>query len=197
MYLIFDCSGISKPKNWKADFSDTFSWPRMIHLSWIILNEELKPIGDFDYIVKPEGFSIDATIEDFAKIDVEDVEKKGAPLLEILEKFSESVDQVEYMFAHNLTFNESVVAAEYLRKGINHNMFKKERFCIMQEATWYCKIPSKKGGYKWPSLSELHAILFNTKYTPANNARADVIAAARCFIMLKKIGQLEDLFDDE
>ena len=53
----------------------------------------------------------------------------------------------------------------------------------------------RPGGYKWPTLSELHAACFNSAYTPANNARADVIAAARCFIKLMKSGQLEDLFD--
>jgi hypothetical protein len=64
----------------------------------------------------------------------------------------------------------------------------------MQESTWYCKLKGKDGRYKWPTLNELHAILFNQKYTPANNARADVIAASRCFIKLMKMGQLEDLF---
>ena len=52
MYLIFDVSGITKPKDWKAPFSDTFSWPRILHMSWIMLNEELKPIKDFDCIIK-------------------------------------------------------------------------------------------------------------------------------------------------
>ena len=51
MYLIFDVSSIDKPKNWKAPFSDTFSWPRIIHMSWIILNKELKPVKDYDCII--------------------------------------------------------------------------------------------------------------------------------------------------
>ena len=41
-YLIFDASPIGKPKDYKAPFTDTFNWPRLIHLSWITLNDELK-----------------------------------------------------------------------------------------------------------------------------------------------------------
>ena len=66
----------------------------------------------------------------------------------------------------------------------------------MQESTWYCKIPGRGGKYKWPSLNELHAICFNQKFSPAGNARADVIAASRSFIKLMKLGQLEDMFED-
>jgi hypothetical protein len=196
-YLIFDATPISKPRDYKAPFSDTFAWPRLIHLSWIMLNEELKPISDFDCIVKPEGFSIDENIEKFAKIDAEDIENKGADLTEILNQFSASVDDSEFIFAHNMNVSENILAAEYLRKGISHSLFKAERFCLMQESTYYCKLPSKSGGYKWPTLREMHAVLFNHTYSPGGNARADVIAASRCFIKLMKLGQLNDLFDDE
>ena len=194
-YLIFDCSAIAKPTNYKAPFSDTFAWPRMIHLSWILLNEQLKPIEDFDCIVKPEGFIITSEIEKNAHLDQEDFERKGADLEEILDKFFATVEKTDYVIAHNLNFNENVVAAEYIRKNKDINLFKKERICLMQESTHYCKIPNKRGGYKWPTLNELHVICFNQGYTPSNNARADVIAAARCFIKLMKVGELEDIFD--
>ena len=116
---------------------------------------------------------------------------------EIRTKFSASVEKVAYVIAHNLKMNESVVAAEYIRTGMDNPMFRTERICLMQEGTYFCKIPNRRGSYKWPSLTELHAICFQQRYSPANNARADVIATARCFIKLMKTGQLEDLFDEE
>jgi len=146
-YLIFDCSPIDKPKDYKAPFTDTFAWPRLMHLSWIVLDKDFKPKEDFDCIIDPEGFKLTKTIQKRVKID--------------------------------------------------NPMFRKERICLMQESTYYCKIPNRRGSYKWPSLTELHAICFQQRYAPANNARADVIAAARSFIKLMKIGQLEDLFDEE
>ena len=197
MYLIFDCSGIDRPKNWKAPFSDTFAWPRMIHLSWIILDKELNPVDDYDQIINPEGFSFNEDIEKRCRIDQDDIDTKGAKLEDVLNAFENSLKDVDYVFAHNLNFNENTLAAEFLRKGIRHSLFQKERFCLMQEATFFCKLPSKTGGYKWPSLSELHSIIFQKAYAPPNNARADVIAATRCFKALMMGGQLEDLFDED
>jgi hypothetical protein len=195
MYFIYDVSAIGTPGSYKVPFSDTFNWPRMIHISWIILNKELKPIGDFDRIVKPDGFVFTEEIQKKSKIDADDIEKKAIDLEEILLAFNASAKECEYMFSHNLKFNENVLAAEYMRKGLEIAMFKKERFCLMEESTYYCKLASKTGGYKWPTLSELHAICFNSSYTPLNNARADVIAAARCFIKLMRGNHLEDLFE--
>ncbi len=197
MYLIFDASGIDKPKSWKAPFSDTFAWPRMIHLSWIILDKELKPINDYDHIIIPEGFSFNSDIAKRCHIDQEDIDTKGAPLDKVLEAFDKSLQDVQFILAHNLNFSENVVAAEFLRRGISHSLFRKESFCLMQESTFYCKLPGKGGGYKWPTLSELHSIIFNKAYSPPNNARADVIAATRCFKALMMGRQLEDLFDEE
>ncbi len=196
MYLIYDVSAIGTPASYKVPFSDTFNWPRMIHISWIILNKELKPIGDFDRIVKPDGFVFTEEIQKKSKIDAEDIEKKALPIADILTSFNESAQQCEFVFSHNLKFNENVLAAEYMRLRMDIAMFKKERFCLMEESTYYCKLASKTGGYKWPTLSELHAICFNSSYTPLNNARADVIAATRCFIKLMRGNHLEDLFED-
>lgn len=197
MYLIYDCSSIAQPLDYNAPFTDSFQWPRLIHMSWILLGEDFKPIEDFDCIVKPEGFAIDERILKRARIDQEDIDKKGTDIKSILEQFSKSVDKCEYMFSHNNKFNENIVAAEYIRNTMDINMFPKERHCLMEEGTYFCKLPSKRGGYKWPSLSELHAVCFNSSFTPANNARADVIAAARCFIKLMRLNQLEDLFDED
>jgi hypothetical protein len=197
MYLIFDVSGIDKPKDWKAPFSDTFAWPRMIHISWIILDKDLNPVDDYDQIIIPEGFSFNESIEKRCRIDQEDIDTKGAELTAVLEAFDKSLQQADYVIAHNLNFNENVLAAEYLRKGMSHSLFQKERFCLMHESTFFCKLPSKTGGYKWPTLSELHSIIFKKAYAPPNNSRADVIAATRCFKALMMAGQLDDMFDEE
>ena len=197
MYLIFDCSGIDKPKSWKAPFSDTFNWPRIIHLSWIILDKDLKPVDDYDQIIIPEGFTFDEKIQKKCSVDQEDIDTKGAPLSDVLEAFEKSLQTVEYVIAHNMNFNENVIAAEYLRKGIRHSLFLKDRICLMQESTFFCKLKGKGQGYKWPTLTELHAIIFKKAFSPPNNARADVIAATRCFKALMMGGQLDDLFDED
>lgn len=197
MYLIFDCSALSGYTDYKANFTEVDSWPRLIHISWILLDENYKPIEDFDCIPNDSDIIIDSKSMSKAHIDADDIQKKGSPMATILDNFSASVEKAEYIFAHNLNYNENLVGAEYVRAKKSINLFSnKNRYCLMEEGTYYCKIPTKGGKYKFPTLPELHATCFGQTYGPVGNARSDVIAAARCFIKMKKIGQLEDLFDE-
>ncbi|MFZ1751096.1 MAG: hypothetical protein WAU01_12920 [Saprospiraceae bacterium] len=196
MYLIFDCSGMATYTNFKANFTETESWPRLLHISWILLGEDYKLVTDFDCISIPSGYEIDEKSKTKAHIDDEDIKKKSTDLDVILDNFSASVEKAEYIFAHNLNYNENLLGAEYVRRKKSINMFAKKRYCLMQEGTYFCKIPSKGGGYKYPTLPELHGTCFGQTYGPAGNSRADVIAASRCFIKLKKTGHLDDLFED-
>jgi hypothetical protein len=182
--------------DYKANFTDTASWPRLLHISWILLGADYKPMEDFDCIPEPNGFAIDEKSMTKAHIDDEDIKKKTVPLATILEKFTSSAEKATFIFAHNLNYNENILAAEYVRSKTSIQFFSKKRYCLMEEGTYYCKIPSKNGGYKYPTLPELHATCFGQTYGPAGNARADVIAAARCFIKLKKTGKLDDLFEE-
>lgn len=194
-YLIFDASWEGKPKSYKAPVTDTFVWPRLVHLSWIILGEDLKPQKDFDFIVKPKDKPFDPEKIKRCAIDEEDIKTKGQDLVDILNAFKNSIEETDFVWAHNLKLNENVVGAEFIRAGIRHNLHNAASFCLMQESTFFCRLPGKGGrGYKWPSLPELHSILFKKGYAPSGNARADVIAASRSFIMLMKAGQLEDCF---
>ena len=197
MYLIFDCSAMATYTNYRANFTETQSWPRLIHISWILLGEDYKPIEDFDCIPIAKGFTIDEKSKTKAHIDDEDIKKKEAELQTILDNFSASAEKAEFIFAHNLNYNENILGAEYVReKRRIYITFSNKRYCLMEEGTYYCKIPSKGGGFKYPTLPELHGTCFGQTYGPAGNARADVIAAARCFIKLKKTGKLDDLFED-
>ncbi len=196
MYLIFDVSPIGKPANYKAPFTEVSAWPRMVHISWIVLNSELKPMEDFDNIVIDDHITFDADLKKNLHIDDADIAKKGASLEKILLAFNESCKKAKYVFSHNLNYNQNILAAEYLRSLMPLEMLKIDRYCLMQEGTHFAKLPARGGGYKWPSLPELHAACFKTTYAPINNARADVIAATRCFIKLFKSGELEDIFEE-
>lgn len=195
MYLIFDASANGKPKNWKADLTDIFNWPRLIHLSWIVLDKELKPIKDFDCIVKPNGFTINEDTLELCKLDQEDIDNKSEDIKDILSNFSKDVDEAQFVFTHNQTFNANIVGAEFIRSSMKNTLVYSDLFCLMREATWFCKLKGKGKGYKWPSLNELYMICFQQKYAPANNARADTIAATRCFKKLMLLGELEDCFE--
>jgi len=197
MYLIFDVSANGKPKDYKASPNDLFNWPRLVHISWIVLDENLKPAKDYNCLIKPDGFSISEKIAKKATIDIEKAKSEGDNLKEVLTHFSKAIDDAKYIFAHNLDFNENIVSAEFKRAEMDHRLLASDRLCLMQEGTFYAKIPNRRGGYKWPTLMELHSAIFKQGYGPVNNARADVIAASRCFIALHRAGAFDDLYEIE
>ncbi len=196
MYLIFDSSANGKPKSYKAPLDDLFNWPRLIHLSWIVLDADLKPKHDFNFLIKPEGFSVTDAAKKQHHLLEENFEENGEKLKTVLEKFSEDVKACDYVFSHNLNYNEGIVGSEFYRCSMSSPLIAADKYCLMHEGTYYCKIPGKRG-YKWPTLQEMHSRVFQQGFTPANNARADVIAATRCFIALKRARAFEDIFFDD
>lgn len=191
MYLVFDASASGRPKNWKAEASDTFNWPRLTHLAWILFDKEYKKLESGNAIIKPEGFTIDSESEEFHGISQEDALEKGRPLKEVLQEFSDVVDKAEIVFSHNLRFNQNVVVAEFHRQNLPQRLEVSEAYCIMREATYFCKIPGKYGSYKWPTITELYQSVFGKPFKDPNYAAHDVVAAAKCLFVLIEAGEID------
>jgi DNA polymerase III alpha subunit (gram-positive type) len=193
-FLIFDCSANGNPKSWSASHRDTFNWPRLVHLSWLLIDEKGKILEQSDDLIKIEGFDISPDIEERHRLTKEQLLSEGKPLIESLKRFNQAILSADYVFAHNLNFNMGILISEYIRSNLSTSLDTADTFCLMQESTYYCQIPGRRGNYKWPSLSELHKKIFKRPYKDQNNALADVNAVTRCFIVLYKTGALEDIF---
>ena len=194
MFLLFDISTNGKPKNWRAHFTDTFSWPRLIHISWLLYNKKGDLTEEGDYFIKPSGFEIFPEALSMHKLDLEHMENKGTELPIILDEFIKVIDEAVYVFAFNLQYCENVMLAELYRANKEHKLAQTERFCLMRESTYFCKIMGRDGRYKWPSLNQLHQKLFGIGFEGVGNAKSDVTALSRCFNKLLDLGQLDDLF---
>ncbi len=192
MYLIFDVSAAGSPKNWNRPPTDPFNWPRMVHLAWLLYDKTGQLINSGDRIVKPDTYEPTDEILQKAGLNPETVQTDGVELSEIVDEFLKDLSQAKYAFAHNLQFAENVFRSECYRLRKNDNDFKYiEKFCIMRESTHFCKLPGKGGRYKWPTLQELHMVVFKKKFANPNNAWSDVIAASTCLFELLKIDAIE------
>jgi DNA polymerase III epsilon subunit-like protein len=187
MYLFFDTETTGLPKNWKAPVSDLNNWPRMIQIAWILCDEAGNRTESNDYIIKPENFIIPIEASKVHGISTEKALAEGDDLEDILIKFNKVVDQADFIVAHNIKFDEKIVGAEFLRKGVESNFDSKKKLCTMMSSTNYCKIPGPYG-FKWPKLSELHIKLFGKDFEDAHDASADINATEKCFWEMKKIG---------
>jgi len=186
MYLFFDTETTGLPRNWKAPLSDLDNWPRMIQLAWFVFNDKGEKIDSKDYIIKPENFTIPAESSEIHGITTERAMAEGNDLTYVLAVFNDYINRADKLVAHNMSFDEKIVGAEFLRKNINSRLFKKERICTMMSSKEFCALPGRYG-FKWPTLSELHIKLFGKDFENAHDAYSDITATADCFWKLKEM----------
>jgi len=187
MYLFFDTETTGLPRNWKAPVTDLNNWPRMIQIAWILSDSKGNRIESDDYIIKPENFIIPIEASKVHGISTEKAINEGEELEKVLLMFNELVEQSDFIVAHNISFDEKIVGAEFLRKGIRSDFGRKRKLCTMRASTDYCRL-SGPYGYKWPKLSELHIKLFGEDFDEAHNASVDISATEKCFWEIRKIG---------
>ncbi|MCK5337663.1 MAG: 3'-5' exonuclease [Bacteroidales bacterium] len=189
MYLFFDTETTGLPRNWNAPVTDLNNWPRLVQLAYLLSDNEGKIFQQGDYIIKPEGYTIPHEASNVHGITTERAIRDGHNLHSILQEFDELITKAEYLVAHNISFDEMIVGAEFLRQNMTNSILSKRKICTMKSTTNFCAIDGPYG-YKWPKLSELHYKLFGEGFDEAHNAAADINATAKCFWELKRIGIL-------
>lgn len=185
MFLFFDTETTGLPNNWKAPVTDLNNWPRLVQLAYLVYDSKGTKIKEEDFIIKPEGFTIPTDVSQIHGITTESALFEGKSLSEVLNQFHLLVSQAEFLVAHNMSFDEKIVGAEFLRLGMENIISTKKKICTMEISTNFCAINGPYG-YKWPKLSELHYKLFKTNFEEAHNAKIDIKVTSKCFWELVK-----------
>lgn len=189
MYLFFDTETTGLPKTWKAPVTDVENWPRLVQIAWLLYDREGREVSAGDFIVRPEGFTIPQESAQIHGITTERALAEGLSVCEVLQKFQDVASQAEALVAHNMSFDEKIVGAEFLRMGATNSLEGKEKICTMLSSVTLCNIEGQYGP-KWPKLSELHEELFGEGFAEAHNASVDIRATAKCFWQMKKLNIL-------
>jgi DNA polymerase III epsilon subunit-like protein len=75
-------------------------------------------ISGGDFIIKPVGFTIPADASRIHGISTEKAIEEGNALLPVLQEFQALITETEYLVAHNISFDEKIVGAEFLRNSM-------------------------------------------------------------------------------
>ncbi len=189
MFLIYDTETTGLPRDWNAPLTDSENWPRLVQLAWQLHDARGRLLSRGNLIVRPEGFTIPFNSTKIHGITNERAEAEGHPLEEVLAAFDRDLAQAHYVMGHNIGFDVNIVGAELhrLQQDVDR-LLKVPVIDSKDEATDYCAIPGGKGGgYKWPSLTELHTKLFGKPFDEAHDAAYDVDATAKCFFELCRL----------
>lgn len=188
--LFFDTETTGVPKNYNAPVSDLENWPRLVQIAWARYGSDGTELDASEYIIKPNGFLIPKPASDIHGITTILAQEKGIELKDALQKFSDAVSTVPILVGHNISYDENILGAEFLRCRMGNTIPSKQRMCTMMLSINYCKLPGKYG-YKRPRLEELYKILFQSDFGKKHTALADVRATALCFFQLLKLGVIK------
>lgn len=189
-YLIFDTETNGLPIDFKKDFNTLDNWPRLLQLSWVIIDEYSNIIKKESYLIKAINFEIISNSFLLHGIEKHTTELIGADLIFVLEKFLNDLNNCEQIVCHNYEFDSNVLQAEMLRTGVNFRLFQNKPFvCTMTSSTEFCKLGTS-GNYKFPSLNELYFKLFGKELFSIHNAGFDTIVTKFCFTKLQQLGVL-------
>ncbi len=197
MFLVFDTETTGLPKRHNAPWTETDNWPRCVQIAWQLHNDDGSLLEHADFLIRPDGFNVPYEAEQIHGISNELASLRGVNLRDALDQFQKAVDQADFVTGHNVGFDISVVRCELFRCGIDSTLESKMVLdtCTRQTAD-LCKLPGGRGGgYKYPTLSELHTLLFDQSFQDAHNATADVEASARCVVELIRLGHVAHHID--
>lgn len=167
------------PSNLKA-----YGTARLVQLALIEQDASGVELNREQYIIKPAGeYQIGQESVRIHGITTELAEATGEDRMKVLERFAAACANASTIVCHNANFDTRIIASELIRAGLPNALQGKEIKCTMELGTNITKIPKpgKYGGYKWPSITELHTHFFGTGFGNAHSAMADAEACMKCY----------------
>jgi DNA polymerase III epsilon subunit-like protein len=154
--------------------------PRVIEFFGHTIDDETgETLGEIEFFCDP-GIPLEQVITRITGIKPEDLQH-AKPFSEYAPKISEMVANCDAVVAHNLSFDLHLVATDCERCNI-HIEWPGRLICTVEQTEWM-------KGHRL-SLTALHEELFGEPFAGAHRARHDVAALTRCYLELRKRGDI-------
>jgi DNA polymerase III subunit epsilon len=151
--------------------------------------ETTKPYGRIDILVETEGWDIPEGAFKVHGITKERADTYGILLANACWLFRNLVEQADVVVAHNLDYDRQVMIRALAAANVTPIPWAdiKQR-CTMKTATPICRIPSPRGGFKWPTLTECLKHFTGKEVINAHDAMADTQACRTIHRYLHQMG---------
>lgn len=184
----------------KWDFKAAWNAPHQPYL--VQLGFKVRDLHSRAVIIE-SGFLVDSTrlgnwkgmspgAEAVNKISEKVIRQYGVAPEQAMERFQFWGSLCSLWVAHNVEFDLNIMRCHAQRTGFSPELNPAAQlYCTMKSTTNLLKIPSDRGGYKWPKLSEAYARIVDTRgFKDGHNALADVNACDEIFWALVDNGYI-------
>tara|TARA_B110000858_G_scaffold198337_1_gene264093 strand:- start:4808 stop:6121 length:1314 start_codon:yes stop_codon:yes gene_type:complete len=173
-FLAFDCETTGLPAHRRCGFKnlEAFEKCRLVSLAVVEFDQDHKECGTWHYIVKPEGFQVEAT--EIHGITHEHALQVGRPFEDIYVEISMMFTETPIIVGHNLEFDINCLSSEIWRRGMDLD--------FMQKITPVCTLKMTKNIYFEPcKLGNLYKKIFGRELEGAHDALNDSRAAGEIY----------------
>lgn len=183
--LFYDCesSGLMRPNLEPGDPSQ----PRLLQLSYKLVDEQRNRVARLTHLVKPDGWSIEPEARSHHHIDEAIASRAGLPMQRVLQMFLWTVTKAGIIVAHNNHgFDRMLIQSEIVRNRYDITPWAsraKDMRCTMEMAKDIVNLPGLYGDAKFPSLEEAHDFFIPSMahYVSQHDGETDTEACERIF----------------
>ncbi len=155
--------------------------PRVIEFYGNVVEDDGEVVSELELLFDP-GTSLTEEITNITGIKDDDLKGK-LPFNAHESQIRAFVGSAEAMVAHNLSFDQAIISREFMRCGtLDRVQWPRKRICTVEATEWL-------KGYRL-SLGALYEHLFAEPFPGAHRAKADVKALIRCWVELRKRGEV-------
>lgn len=190
-YAIIDTEGsglfdFTKP-------ADAPGQPRLASFGVLFVHTAPDEPANFDerqHFVAPDGWEMNPEASAVNGLTTEWLKANGRPVREVLDLYSKLVADGYVIASWGAQHDTKTMRAELRRSGMPDLFETTRNVCLMRAATPICKLPSKRGGYKWPKLAEA-CVHFGLEPEPTPHQAIE--GARRAALILVKLDALNAL----
>jgi DNA polymerase III epsilon subunit-like protein len=138
--IVFDTETTGLPKTREPAWKGPNNWPHIVSISWIVIEndaitkEQYSVVKPMDWVIPEESTKIHGITQTYAK-------EHGESLSNVMDRFWTDIAG-STVIAHNLQFDENVVANAMLWDLRRAFIGFEKKFCTMESSRIICKIPS-------------------------------------------------------
>lgn len=193
MLLFFDTETTGFPQKHKpVDHPDQ---PHIVQLAAALTEDDGRVVSSFNFIIDPgveRGVRIPSATSAIHGIDEERCWRFGVLPAFALETFDELYTRADMIVGHNVDFDVEMVTIAFNKLNPSIGLRREvvaPTFCTMRQSTDICRIPSPRGGNKWPKLGEAYQHFFGEPLDGAHDAFVDLMACKRIYFQLQTIAK--------